>query len=960
MNTLLTTPRILTIQSDDPEVIRKGHLLQWLVILLMSMSLVRFFWDLPGVLTKASNAADTLPYVLQFISTLIFGALCFYLIRIGRVVVAVHLFAIILIITFFLLLVTEFSEETGLPYLMLIPVVAVAVLDKIRASMVYAVAVLVAIGIYTAVTGAYTTLDFSFFTLVMVGICVTTWVAVNDLQNTLIQANMLAAESQHKTELLQQRARQLQHSAQMGQRTGISVNLEKLLKETAHLIQEEFDFYHVSIFVLEESSQQLTLKEAVGQTGLLQNAKPYRLSPGDDSIIGWVAANRTARIASDVTDDPLYLAEPLLPDTRSEMALPLITRDQLFGVLDVQSRRVAAFAEEDIAILQIVANQLAVNIDNARLFAQTEMALQETRTLYQYNTLLATTLDVGEIYRRSVRTITLELQVRRCLMLVWEREQNALVTQVGFEYGVGRNKQAGFFWDTLTYHLSEYPQLQQPLTTLETAVYQYNPQAETSEQRILAFYKAATCLTVPMIRGTEPTGLLWLFRDNTQPAFQPAEIQLVQAMANQTAVALSNAQLTSDAHVRIAYLSTINRMSVILSHAPTLKAIFDGARREIMALVPATGMSITLLTKDGQHLNWIYGYEFGHEVDLSDIPPLPLSQGFSGHVIRTREILHINRDDFELHQKLKSLTVGADQATWLGLPMIVSGEIVGVLSVENEESFNERDVELLKIIVGPLGSAIHNFIQLDELQIALEAQSHQRLQLQTAAEVAAAATGVLRLEDLVQKAVDLIQERFVLYYAGLFLVDDDKNEAVLVAGTGQAGQIQVDQGRRLRVGGQSLIGGATGDGVPRITQDVTADKEWLPNPHLPETRSELALPLRVRGLVIGALTAQSKEPHLFTPELIQVLQTLCDQLATAIENARLLARVEARAQRQQTLSQLSARLHQTANVEEIIKIGLHALSNHLDDAHVRLQLGKVSSESSESPTNGQNHGAKET
>jgi GAF domain-containing protein len=206
--------------------------------------------------------------------------------------------------------------------------------------------------------------------------------------------------------------------------------------------------------------------------------------------------------------------------------------------------------------------------------------------------------------------------------------------------------------------------------------------------------------------------------------------------------------------------------------------------------------------------------------------------------------------------------------------------------------------------------------------------------------VAAAATGVLNLEELVAAAVNLIKERFVLYYVGLFLVDYEKQEAVLVSGTGEAGRLQLQENRRLRIGGKSLIGGATADGKPRITQNVVQDAEWLPNPYLPDTRSELALPLRAHGRVIGALTAQSTEADHFTPELIQVLQTLCDQLATAVENARLLARVEARAHRQQMLAQLSAKLHQTADVEEIVNIGLRAISTHLDNTHIRLQLGK--------------------
>ena len=119
----------------------------------------------------------------------------------------------------------------------------------------------------------------------------------------------------------------------------------------------------------------------------------------------------------------------------------------------------------------------------------------------------------------------------------------------------------------------------------------------------------------------------------------------------------------------------------------------------------------------------------------------------------------------------------------------------------------------------------------------------------------------------------------------------------------------------------------------------------MPNPHLPDTRSELALPLRVRGETIGALTVQSDTPGLFSPDLIAALQIMGDQLAVAIQNAQLLARAESRAQRQLYLNEISAQLHQSADVETIVGIGLRALSQQLNGTAVELQLGRQTQES---------------
>ena len=398
--------------------------------------------------------------------------------------------------------------------------------------------------------------------------------------------------------------------------------------------------------------------------------------------------------------------------------------------------------------------------------------------------------------------------------------------------------------------------------------------------------------------------------------------------------------LTTEAHSRVAQLSALNRISTALSLAPSLKETFDGARREIMSLIDATGISISLLTPAGDKLNWIYGYEDGHEVDLSNIPPLPIDEGFSGHVARTRQPLYIDKQVDEIRQEYQSRVVGANNSSWLGLPMIVANELIGVLAVENDSGFSEREINLLRTIVGPLAIATNNLIQFEAIQAALEAQSRQRVQLQTAAEVAAAATSILDLDELMQGSVNLIKERFDLYYVGLFLVDSATGQAVLRAATGAAGRAQMEAGHRLLVGGRSLIGGASHDGVPRITQDVTLDKEWFPNTHLPQTRSELALPLRVRGQIIGALTVQSVRANVFVPELISALQTMSDQLAIAIQNAQLRSHAEARAERQEELNQISAQLHRSADVNQILAIGLHALSERLAGASVSLTLGR--------------------
>ena len=178
----------------------------------------------------------------------------------------------------------------------------------------------------------------------------------------------------------------------------------------------------------------------------------------------------------------------------------------------------------------------------------------------------------------------------------------------------------------------------------------------------------------------------------------------------------------------------------------------------------------------------------------------------------------------------------------------------------------------------------------------LSALQRRSTQLQTSAQISKSASMILDTELLINHAVNLIQKRFQFYYVGLFLVDEAAGEAgveyaVLKAGTGEAGQRMLEAGYRLVVGGDSAIGWCVANAEPNVALDVGPGAVQFNNPVLPDTRSELALPLISHGQCIGALTVQSVQEAAFTRDDTSVLQTMADQLAIAIENARLYNRV---------------------------------------------------------------------
>jgi len=160
-------------------------------------------------------------------------------------------------------------------------------------------------------------------------------------------------------------------------------------------------------------------------------------------------------------------------------------------------------------------------------------------------------------------------------------------------------------------------------------------------------------------------------------------------------------------------------------------------------------------------------------------------------------------------------------------------------------------------------------------------------QMRTAAEITRTISRLRDAHALLSQIVDLIRERFDFYYVGIFILDPSGRFAVLKAGTGEAGRIMLEQGHRLAVGGNSMIGWCIANRQPRIALDVGEEAVRFSNPYLPRTRSEVAIPILYHTEVLGAMTFQSVEPNAFDQDDILVLQGIADSLGVALENANL-------------------------------------------------------------------------
>lgn len=198
----------------------------------------------------------------------------------------------------------------------------------------------------------------------------------------VIQAH-LEQRVEDRTRALERRAAQFQAAAEIGRAGAMVRSNDELLQQAVHLISEKFGFYHVGIFLLDTRREYAVLQAANSQGGERMLARSHRLKVGQAGIVGFVAQTSKPRIALDVGQDVTYFNNPDLPETRSEMALPLKVGQTMIGVLDVQSREPDAFSQEDISAMQMLADLLAVSIQNTRLLSEQESALEAARRAYQ-------------------------------------------------------------------------------------------------------------------------------------------------------------------------------------------------------------------------------------------------------------------------------------------------------------------------------------------------------------------------------------------------------------------------------------------------------------------------------------------------------------------------------------------------------------------------------------------------
>ncbi|MGC9356405.1 MAG: GAF domain-containing protein [Anaerolineae bacterium] len=687
---------------------------------------------------------------------------------------------------------------------------------------------------------------------------------------------------------LEDRAVQLMTASEVARAASSILVVESLLDAGVDLIRRRFNLYYVGLFLVDDEGKWAVLRAGTGEAGRRMIEAGHQLEVGSDSMIGQCVATQEARIALDVGEEATRFDNPLLPNTHSELALPLVSRGRAIGAMTIQSEETAAFSEDDVIILQTMADQLANAIENARLFEETQYNLKRTQALYEANRAMTSVESVSVLLQQVVDNVAEALNAQRVVLYTIDMEAQEVLGSAGG----GRRPDLTTIipFDELMEGLTGWV-LQERKPALSPRSIP-DPRESPRVRQRRREDDAGSIIVVPLLYRDERLGTLTAINGLEEPEFTEDDADLMMAMANQAAAAIKNVRLLEDTQEALARTEALYRVGRSVMTIRDLGAVLQEITDLIAEILPADRTS--LMTFDLQTEEVVHFVRGGPGRDYlsADISFEELWSGLSGWVLREREpALSLKgepdpRESAEVRQRRLEM----DSGSIIVVPIVYQDEILGTVTAINrmdEPDFTEEDVELMVAMVNQTATSIVNAQRLQEVE-------RRAVQLQTASEISEAATSILDIGDLLPEAVRLIRDRFDLYYAGVFLLDDTREWATLGAGTGEAGQRMIAAGHRLRVDESSMIGACIVQNEPRIALDVGEEGARFDNPYLSETRSELALPLSAHGEVLGAMSIQSTQQRAFSDEDIVVLETMARQLANAISNARLFAEAQAR------------------------------------------------------------------
>ncbi len=592
--------------------------------------------------------------------------------------------------------------------------------------------------------------------------------------------------------------------------------------------------------------------------------------------------------------DDILVVEATEPAVReaagvySLATMPLKARGgRTLGWLTIAYHREHLFRPEQRRFLSTLADQAAVALDVNRLFESTQQALRSVANLYRGSKRISEVQGINEAITvvqeelQSFKPARVDLLLQRSpedpediyLALAWSIERSLEMIPALPIDPVDLTSQAHF--DVMS--REEY-YIQDMMSAPGNDLHQALRDLDTP-------YRAV--LSIPLRVSGRTVGRLAIgFLEPRQ--YTPDDQQFISMLADAIAYIVENELLFQQTQDSLEETGVLYQASQAIASAEQREEIVQAMIDYAASAVVDKVMLVTLLGADWEASDALVEVSVtwgrGEFLDLKGLrfsrEQLPIwDQLASPYVVWSDDV----ENDASLDDNTRLGCYTLDIVSYVVVPLQTPGHPIGaiILASSQPRVHQDREIRIYQSLADQAA------VQLENKRLFEQAELRAR-QLATSAEVSRAVTSILNQDDLFPRIVNLIRDSFGYDHAQIFMIDDLGERAVLQSATGEAGRQMLEIRHSLPIGSRSVVGQATVQGIPFLVNDTSeADVMHRPNPYLPDTRSELAIPLNLKGRVVGVIDVQANRPTAFTEDDIQVLTSLADQLAIAIDNAQL-------------------------------------------------------------------------
>ena len=690
-----------------------------------------------------------------------------------------------------------------------------------------------------------------------------------------------------------ERTEQLNVSAEVARAVSSILDPDELLQRVTLLIVERFNLYYAAAFLVDDDAEFAVLREATGEAGRVLKERGHKLEITGPSMVGTAIATRRPRLAQDVDAETMRFANPLLTETKSEVALPLIIGDQAIGALDVQSTRATAFDESTVLMLQGLADQIAIAINNARQYQAAQLDARQAGLLFEASQAAG---FMGQGLEFAINRLFSVLAQRSdfdtWMMATYNHDSQAYTVVQAFDANepappeeVGQVISLDREQDTptaLVIRSNRMIVINDPLN--DPLLTQLADDVRSTIGKLIA---------VPIILGDHLLGVITLGRTVDKPNMGPRDIQLAQALASQMAVAIENGRLLEQSHKSV---EEMNRLMRLYMHE---------------------GWSNFSQSRGTDRLRQEY-----LRPDAPLLKPEVLDQidEAVSHATATSDVKPIN----------------VDGQSVVSVPIELRGEVFGALTMQDtsDRQWTNDELATLQAVAAQVAQSLEAARLLQDSEVSLQ----ETMGLYQASRGIAAAQTPAEVLQSISDTIVIVPEidRIIL---ALVIPDSPKDN--LTAEVAAAWERGVDApaviGHRWKAAQIPLIGPRLIE--PLVANDVATAANLDPiSRHIfanvNQVKSLAVLPLQAGGGLLGWLMIETlRQNYNFGEAEIRRYRTLAGQAAVALENRRLFHDVQDRVNQLTILTRIGRRLASTLDLNEILASVIEESFNATDATH---------------------------